>query len=879
MSVLRRFTNLFRRSAIDRDIADELQSHIDLRIESNLASGMSPAQAQREALLRFGNRAITKERVIASDTTLTLAGLTRDIRYAARQIRRSPGFALTAIVTLALGIGANVIVFGVLNAMILHPLNIPEPDRLMQLANERPGDDNQSYPDFLDYKRRNSVFSDMAAYRMEAVGLSYQGSAQKTWDFEVSTNYFDMLGIQPQIGRFFHANDDRGPNSAPYIVLSDALWHNRFNADPRIIGTTVDLNKHPFTILGVAPKGFHGTELFFWPEFWMPIINEEQVEGYNFLTQRSSHGIFVIGTLKPDVTPRQAQDNLNAIAHQMKRENPTTDDTLFARLVKPGLLGDTLGGPAKPFLAALMGLALLVLVAACVNLAGVFAARAADRGRELAIRLSIGSSRWRILRQLLTEAVLISLAGGLLGTLIAIAMLRVLTHWQPISEYPIHVTVVADATTYSLALLLSLAAGILPGLLPAREVWRTDVTDALKSGSTSARLIGRITLRDALLAVQIALCALLVTASLVAVRGMNRSLHAPFGFAPEGVMIAETDMHMAGYSDNAVLLVQRRILDAVSKLRGVTSAGIINALPLSGNGDNWTVYRDGTADLRPSNSIISPRVHRISPGYLHAAGTTLVAGRDFTWDDGPGKPRVAVVNSTFAHKLFGDQPAIGLHFLGGDKTKYEIVGVVENGKYEMLTENPSPAMFLPLAQIPDATTNLVVRSNLSSSDTAAALNRTLAGIDPNLPFNFRSWSDRLSLVLFPARIATAALGVMGLLAAILAITGIFGMAAYTVSRRLRELGIRVALGAVRSQLVAAALRRPFIVLVSGSLAGLVLGVLASRLLAAVVYEASPRDPLVLLGAVASMILIGLIATWIPARRALGINPAQLLRED
>jgi len=363
MSVLRRFTNLFRRAALDRDIADELQSHIDLRIESNLASGMSPAEARREALLRFGNRATTKERVTASDATLGLAGVSRDIRYAARQIRRSPGFAVTAILTLALGIGANVIVFGVLNAMILHPLNIPDPERLMELANEHPGDDNQSYPDFLDYRSRNSSFTDLAAYRMEAVGMSSGDNAQKSWAYEVSTSYFDMLGIQPQIGRFFHSNDEHGPNSAPYIVLSDTLWRNRFNADPRVIGTTVDLNKHPFTILGVAPKEFHGTELFFWPEFWMPMINEEQVEGYNFLTNRSSHGMFVIGMLKPGVSPRQAQDNLNTVAHQMTRENPVADDKLVARLVKPGLVGDTLGGPAKVFLTALMGLALLVLVA------------------------------------------------------------------------------------------------------------------------------------------------------------------------------------------------------------------------------------------------------------------------------------------------------------------------------------------------------------------------------------------------------------------------------------------------------------------------------------------------------------------------------------
>jgi len=531
------------------------------------------------------------------------------------------------------------------------------------------------------------------------------------------------------------------------------------------------------------------------------------------------------------------------------------------------------------FLAALMGLALLVLVAACVNLAGIFAARSADRSRELAIRLSIGSSRWRILRQLLTEAVLVSLMGGLLGTLLAIVILRVLTHWQPISEYPIHVTVVADTNTYVLALLLSFAAGLLPGLLPARQVWRTEVTDAMKNVSPSARILRRFTVRDVLLGIQIALCALLVTASLVAVRGLSRSLHAPFGFVPQGVMIAQTDLHMAGYSDTSALTIQRRIIDAASQIPGVTGVGIVNSLPLSGGGSNWSVYKEGTADFRPSNSIMSPRAYQVSPGYLLAARTSIISGRDFTWDDRPDKPSVAVVNSIFAHKMFGDRPAVGLHFLGGDKTRYEIVGVVENGKYEMLTEDSSPAMFFPIAQSPDAFTNLIVRSNLPSAEIASALNRTLTSIDSNLPFNLRSWNDRLSLVLFPARIATAALGVMGLLAAMLAITGIFGMAAYSVSRRLRELGIRIALGALRGQLIRAALARPFIVLVSGSLAGLVLGVLASRLLAALVYEASPRDPLVLLGAVASMIAIGLIATWIPARRALSINPAQLLRQD
>jgi ABC-type antimicrobial peptide transport system permease subunit len=269
----------------------------------------------------------------------------------------------------------------------------------------------------------------------------------------------------------------------------------------------------------------------------------------------------------------------------------------------------------------------------------------------------------------------------------------------------------------------------------------------------------------------------------------------------------------------------------------------------------------------------------VSPGYLQAANTTLLAGRDFTWNDGPNMPRIAIVNEFLAHKLFGDEPAIGRHFLGGDKTRYEIVGIVENGKYEMLTEDQGAAMFFPLAQDHEANTLLVVRSELPSAEVAAGLNRLLSGIDSSLPFALRGWPERLSLVLFPARIATLALGVMGLLAAMLAVTGVFGMAAYTVSRRLRELGIRVALGAHRMQVMRAALGRPLVVLLIGSIAGVVLGLLASQLLAALVYEASPRDPMVLLGVMSCMTVIGLIATWIPARRALSVNPARLLRED
>src|SRR5579862_9013576 len=530
MALLRRIANLFRRSHVDREIAAELQAHIALRTDENLARGMSPVDARRDALVRFGNRAATKERVAAADTTLSLEGMSRDIRYSLRQLRRSPGFAATAILTLALGIGANVVVFGVVNAVLLRPIDVPDADRLVQIEQMHPGYITQSYPDYLDFRARNTAFTDLAAFRIGGAGISTGGSAQRSWIYEASGNYFDLLGVQPALGRFFHASDEKGPNSAPYIVLSDSFWRAHFNADPRVVGITVDLDKHPFTIIGVAPRTFNGTELFFWPDFWIPMVNEEQIEGYNYLVKRQNHGIYVLGMLKPGVTPQQATQNLLAVARQMTHEDPVLDDGLGARLTKPGLLGDLLGGPTRPFLAVIMALALLVLVAACVNLAGVFAARASDRSRELAIRLSVGSTRWRLVRQQLTETLLISIAGGLAGTAISALLLKGLTAWQPVSEYPIHVTVLPDARVYAIGFVLSLVSGLLPGLLPARQVWRTDAAQSLKPGAVAPGLLRRLTLRDLLLGVQIALCALLVTASLVALRGMERSLRAPFGF-------------------------------------------------------------------------------------------------------------------------------------------------------------------------------------------------------------------------------------------------------------------------------------------------------------------------------------------------------------
>ncbi|HVT99598.1 MAG TPA: ABC transporter permease [Acidobacteriaceae bacterium] len=804
-----------------------------------------------------------------------------DLRVAVRRLRHAPGFVLVAVLSLTMGIVANLVVFGVLNAAILRPLTGSGAGRVWTIEHKEHGYISHSYPDFQDLRAGNSTFSDMAAFRIGEAALSVGGLTKKSWMYQVSGSYFDMLGVEPEAGRLFHASDEHGPNSAPFVVLSDGYWRARFAADPRIIGTTVDLNKHPFTVIGVAPPEFHGTELFLWPDFWVPMVNQEQLDGYDNLHKRYNHSIFVVGELKPGVTMEQASNDLNTVAARMVKQNPVDDDGLGFRLVKAGLFGDQVGEAARSFLAALLLLALLVLAAACVNLASIFAARAADRGRELAIRVAIGSSRWRVLRQVLAEAALLAIGGGAIGTMASVALMKVMSQWHPVPALPIHVTVPADARVYLIAVLLAAASCVLPAVLTARQIWQIDAMQVMKGAAQP--IFRRMTMRDALLGLQVALCALLVTCALVGLRGMSRQLHAPIGIQPEGVVLAHTEMKMAGYSNESALPVEKRMLEEAAQIPGVTAVGTIDEPQLNAGGSSTPVYREGTQDFRGSNSVFTSKYFTISPGYLEAAGTRLVAGRDFTWHDDKQAPKVSLVNETFARTLFGSaQAAIGRHYAepgAHNATLYEIVGVVEDGKYDALTEAQQTAMYWPLAQNNENDVALVVRSKRTPAEIVAALDTMMTKIDPSLPVTIQSWPDALALVLLPSRVATVALGILGLLAGILAATGIFGMASYAVARRLREMGIRVALGAQRMQVLRAALGRTLLLLGIGSVAGLALGALGTRVLASIVYHATVYDPLVVIGAIGAMVLIGLMAAAVPARRAVSVEPAALLREE
>jgi predicted permease len=536
-----------------------------------------------------------------------------------------------------------------------------------------------------------------------------------------------------------------------------------------------------------------------------------------------------------------------------------------------------------------MLLAGLILVAACTNLGSLFAARAADRSREVALRLALGAGRLRILRQLFTEALLISLVGGAVGLWGSVLLVRALSLWQPFAKYPIHLQVNSGGNVYALALLLAVVSGLIFGAVPVRQILRIDAYDVIKAGSTG-KPGRRLTLREALLVTQIAICALLVTSSLVAVRGLLRSVHSDFGFEPQDATLADVDLSMAGYREDRMPAMQKRMLDAVKAIPGVDSVGLVNPAPLYAGTVSALVFSDKSADLRPANAAAQSYLYKISPEYFHAARTALLSGRSFTWHDDKDAPRVAVVNAAFARKMFGSVTgAVGEYFKADDGTRIEVVGVAEQGKYHSLTEAPQPAMFLPILQSPSSETWMVVRSTAGRSNglgagndaqqLAPAIRNTLRGLDPALPLYIQSWIKEMDRPLFASRMAALSLGVLGLIGALLSLTGIFGMAAYSVSKRLRELGIRIALGAQRKEVLRAALGRAFKLLAVGSTAGLLLGILASRVLASVVYQATPRDPVVLAGVVLAMLLLGLLATWIPARRALAIDPAILMRED
>ena len=875
-----RMAALFRQSQVRADLDEELLFHISLRADDLERSGLPRAEAERRARIEFGARERYKEESREALGGHFMQTLLQDVRLALRVLRKSRGFAFAAIVTLALAIGANAVVFGVMDALLLHTIDVPDAKNLY--GTEYGADPSfQSYPSYVDLRDRNQSFQDLAAFNMNLGLVLDSGHDPKSANaFATTGNYFTVLDLQPYLGRFYTAADEHGPGSAPFMILTYAYWHARFQDDRSIIGRVVSVNKHPFTVLGVAPPGFGGTLMFVSPDFFIPIVEQETLGG-NSLTDRTNVAALfeTFGHLKPGVSPQQAEADVNRVATELAKAYPKEFEDKHVVIGRTGLT--SFRGPVDGFVAALTALAALILLAACANLGGLFAAHASDRAKEVALRLALGSTRRRILRQLMTEALLLALGGGALGVLVGMPLLHRLSTWRPFAGTPLHIPVTMDARIYAVALLLALISGFLFGIVPVRLVMRAHPYEVIKAGSTS--VAGRkITVRDFLLVVQIAICALLVTSSLVAVRGLVRSVNASYGFQPRNTLLAGVNLASAGYSGKQIPQFDRRVIDAMKEIPGVEAVGLVNNYPplVYTAAFRENVFTEQTRDLSTSNAALQPFRFDVSPEYLKAAGTALLAGRDLAWTDDKVAPIPALANRLFVLRMFGSTSgALGKRFRTSDGKLAQVVGIVEDGKYQALTEDQAPAILLPSMPNPDPQCYLIVRSKRDPEQLQKLMRAKLRELDAGLSVDIQSWNQLLDVVHFPAKVATMALGVLGAMGAILSITGIFGMAAYSVSRRLKEFGIRVALGARPTAVLESALGRAVRLLAIGSALGLVLGLLATRVLASIVYQATPRDPIVLTGVVIAMSLLGLLATWIPAQRALRVDPMILLREE
>ncbi len=872
--------NLFLSRRVEADLDQEVHAHLEMLIAENIRAGMQPREAQRAARIELGGVEQVKEQVRDSRTGAFLDSLLQDLRFALRQLHRFPGFALTAVLILALGIAANVIVFGVLQALVLRQLDVPHADRVMTLQ-PKDGGPFVSNPEMRDVRDDNTMFSAVAAYEFQDFGLEANGVTRPVWGCAVSGQYFEVVGIKPFLGRLLERADDDHPGASEAAVISWSAWQSDFGADPNVVGTAVRINKHPYTIVGVTPEGFHGTEKIAQLDIFVPTANEASLDGFSWLESRSYRNLFSVVRMKDGVTMPQVQAELNTITARIARQYPKEEEGLALKLARPGLIGDFIGGPARGFLAGVMGLAGIVLLAACANLGSLFAARTADRTREIAIRMAIGSSRWRILRQLLVEAFVISILGGACASGLAWMALTGLASWHPPTRYPLKFLVVSPQPSLILmAFLISVLAAVLFGAMPLRQIFKTDPNDAIKSGGILSPAGRRWALRDVLLAAQIALCCVTVTAAFVSLRGLGKALTMDLGFNPKNALLTQFDLSQAAYTGDAADHFQRQLLERTSQIPGVEIAGYANTTPLSGDTSVAAVFSQQSADFRPSNKAFDMYFFDVSPGYLAASGTPLLAGRDVSFTDTAKTPPVAIVNQEFARRLFHSEHAVGRYFKNGDGVSIQIAGIVADGKYFTFSEDPEAAAFFPISQKANTSTALIVRTRRDTADMVAAIREVLRDLDRAVPIrDLGPWNNQLALTFFPIQVATVALGIFGAFGLLLSIAGTFGLASYTVSKRLRELSIRVALGAQAKQILSAALGRMLILLASGSVVGLLLGVAASRLLSAIVYQATAQDPLVLAAVALTLLLTGSLSVAGPVRRVLHANPATLLREQ
>jgi len=819
----------------------------------------------------------------------------QDLRYAARVLRKSPGFTLVVVLSLALGIGANTAIFSIVNAYVLRPMPVDNPNRLVavyftasHLGRELVG---LSYPDLLDYRKQDTGLGEIMGSTGIPLSLRDGAESELIWGEIVTGNYFSGLGVHPVAGRGFLPEEDRAPGEKPVCVLSYNFWQRRFQGDPKIVGKTIMINDHPLTVVGVAPHGFVGTQLFnFVPDVWVPVMLQRTIEpAYgNYLEGRDNRWMSARARLKPGVTMQQAEAALNVVADELAHQYPQEDKDLKAHLIPGGIR-------TQPFLVAngilsvttgiMAAVVLLVLLVACANVANLMLARAASRGREMAIRVAVGASRMRLVRQLLTESVLLSLAAGALGLLFALWFNDQSKRFYPSLDFQtsdLDYDTKFDLRLLPFTFLISLLTSVFFGLFPALRASKVDQASAMKAQSTAVR-VGRFRIGrgNLLVMLQVSLsCVLLICGGLF-LRSMQFANNTDPGFYRNGITLFSVNLDLRHYDAAHGRAFQRNLMDRLHTVSGVDAVSMAFPLPLDAYNYSSAVLAEGyvpRADREENLAGFSV----VGPDYFETMGTRIVAGRAINGRDTDSSPKVAVINQTMARRYWQTpERAIGRKFTPGrGEPEIEVAGVAKNGTYTTFGEAAASYYFTPLAQNYQGRITVLVRSKRSTENLMPALRRELSALDATVPaFGVRSMPQFLNRITSLYDMGASLIGTFAILALALAAVGIYGVLHFTVARRTREIGIRMALGAPRGQVLRLVLQRSLLWVAVGLAIGVGIALAVARITGRLLAGVSGMDPMTIGTVVVLFGLIAFLASVIPARRASRVDPTEALRYE